>query len=60
MTAYLTAKSLGMESEEDSVSYMAGWTKNGLKFKEMGYENQEKVLDDVVKVSDYILEEIVK
>lgn len=57
MTTYLIDKSLGMD-DESSVRYVSGWTDNGKELSSLEFEQKEKVLSDVVKVSDYLINAI--
>ncbi|MFD3388866.1 zincin-like metallopeptidase domain-containing protein [Ligilactobacillus salivarius] len=59
MTAKLVTSHFGMEDDE-SVGYIASWTGNGKKLQELKPEDKVKVLDDVLKVSDYLIELIEK
>lgn len=46
--------------DDESVGYIASWTGNGKKLQELKPEDKVKVLDDVLKVSDYLIELIEK
>lgn len=60
MTACLVSKNLGMNTENESIDYIAKWTEKGKKLKVLNKKTKEKILDEVVKISDYIIEEVTK
>lgn len=60
MTACLVSKNLGMDTEVKSIDYISRWTKKGEKLKKLNEKIKEKILDEVVKISDYIIEEVTK
>ncbi|WP_283536520.1 hypothetical protein [Ligilactobacillus salivarius] len=59
MTAKMVTSHFGMEQEE-SINYIASWTNNGKKLQELDTKDKIKILDDVLKISDYIIEKIEK
>lgn len=59
MTAKMVTSHFGMEQDE-SINYIASWTDNGKKLQELDAKDKIKILDDVLKISDYIIEKIEK
>ncbi|EUJ16549.1 hypothetical protein MAQA_15851 [Listeria aquatica FSL S10-1188] len=53
MTAYVVASKFGMDTEEKSLPYIAGWTNNGQKI-----EDRLAVLSDVQRVSKDLITEL--
>ena len=46
--------------QDESINYIASWTDNGKKLQELDAKDKIKILDDVLKISDYIIEKIEK
>lgn len=58
LTAYLVTSYLGLEDENETEEYLAAWTKKGEKFKALNTEEKVTVMEDILKISDYLIEKI--
>lgn len=55
LTSYLVAKNYGINNHDDTVSYIAGWTNNGQKLRQLTSTLQAEVLDGSIKAADKII-----
>ena len=57
LTGYLVAKANGIDTSEDSIRYIAGWTKNGSKVDE---SRLYEFFDEISKLAAYFIDTIKK
>lgn len=57
LTGYLVAKANGIDTSEDSIRYIAGWTKNGRKVDE---SRLYEFFDEISKLAAYFIDTINK
>lgn len=57
LTGYLVAKANGIDTSEDSIRYIAGWTKNGRKVDE---SRLYEFFDEISKLASYFIDTINK
>lgn len=57
LTGYLVAKANGIDTSEDSIRYIAGWTKNGQKVDE---SRLYEFFDEISKLAAYFIDTINK
>lgn len=55
LTGYLVAKANGIDTSEDSIRYIAGWTKNGRKVDE---SRLYEFFDEISKLAAYFIDRI--
>lgn len=55
LTGYLVAKANGIDTSEDSIRYIAGWTKNGQKVDE---SRLYEFFDEISKLAAYFIDRI--
>lgn len=58
MTSYVVSKSLGIDTTEESMPYIAGWTKNLEAVEGTEEQQQAAILGDVQRVSKNMIETI--